>query len=87
MPHQCLSPGRAYAVYIIQDRVYLAFAPQLPVIFDGKSVRFVLNPGNQPERLGRFINRYLYVMLVQYPGPMMVILHHAAYWYMQMQLI
>ena len=52
------------AVNIIQYRMYLSLATELPVIFNRKTVSLILDPGNQPERLRGLINRNLLVMVI-----------------------
>ena len=64
MTHEGLSSGRPDAVNIIQYRMYLALAAELPVILNRKTVGLILDPGNQPERLRGLINRNLLVMII-----------------------
>ena len=78
--HQRLSPGVSDARNVIQHRAHLALAAQAPVVLDGKPVSLILNSGDEPEAFGMPVNGNLHILVIQSPGPVVVILHHAADW-------
>ena len=48
------------------------------MVFDGKTVRLVLDPGDQLKAFGMAVDGDLHILKIQPSGPMAVILHHAA---------
>ena len=58
--------------------MYLSLASQTPVVLDGKPVCLILNPCHKLEALGMAVNGNLNVLIVEAPGPMIVVLYHAA---------
>ncbi len=76
--HQRLSPGWPDALDIIQDRADLSLAPEAPVVFDGKPVGLVLDPGDQLKALAVPVNGDLHILVIKAPGPVIIILDHAA---------
>ena len=64
LTHQCLSPGLSDIRDIIQYRVDLLFAAQGTVVLDGKPMRFILDPGDQPEAFGMPVDGNLLIVKI-----------------------
>ena len=78
IPHQRLPPGRTHAGNAVQHGTYLLLAPQGTVIFNGETVRLILDSGDEFEALAAGIDRDLPVLIVQPPRPVVIVLDHAA---------
>ena len=87
MAHKGLSPGRPNPWNVVQYGFYLPLSPEAPVVFNGKTVGFILNPGDKPEPFGVTVNGNLHIIIVESPGSVVIILHHTADRYGKPQLI
>ena len=85
--HQILSSGRADARYILKDRMYLRFASEASVIFDGKTVGLILQTGDHVKCLSIIRKFHFFIVKIQTSGSVVVILYHAADRNVQMQLV
>ena len=79
MLHEASSSPWSYAGNIIQDRVDLCLTAERSMIFNGKAVRFILDPRQQTECLGMNIDGYLLPTEDQTARTVPVILDHAAH--------
>jgi len=58
--------------------VYLCLASQTSVVLDGEPVCLILDPRHELEALGMAVDGDLNIIIVESPGPVIVILYHAA---------
>ena len=58
--------------------MYLCLAPQTSVVLDGEPVCLILDPRHELEALGMAVDGDLNIIIVESPGPVIVILYHAA---------
>ena len=77
-PHQGFSSGFSDSRDIIQQRMYLFLTSQGTVEFDSKTVCLILDPRHELEALGMAVDGDLNIIIVESPGPVIVILYHAA---------
>ena len=87
MTHKSLSSGRPDTRNVVQYGFYLPLSPEAPVVFNGKTVGFILNPGDKPEPFGVTVNGNLHIIIVESPGSVVIILHHTAHRNGKSQLI
>ena len=71
-------PGITDPRDIIQDRMDLFPAPEGTMVFNGKPMGFILDPGDQTEAFAGCVNRNLHIVEIQASRPMMIILDHTA---------
>jgi len=67
--------------------MYLRFASEASVIFDGKTVGFILQTGDHVKCLSIFRKFHFFIVKIQTSGSVVVILYHAADRNVQMQLV
>ena len=85
--HKCFLTRRSDSRDLIQKRLGLVLGSKRFVILYGESVCLVLNPGYQLKSFGMCIDWQLYIVKIQSPGPVVVVLDHAANRYIKSQSI
>ncbi len=76
--HQCFPSAGPDSRNVIQNRVYLSFTSQRPVVLNGKAVCFILNPGDQFESLAVWSIGISTLLKYSPSCTVIVILYHTA---------
>ena len=77
--HKRFSSGCPDSRYIIQNGFHLALTAQRTMIFNRKTMGLILNAGDQFKSFRTAVNGNLFIVEIQPPGSMVIILHHSAH--------
>ena len=85
--HQSLPSCFPDALDVIQHGMYLGLCAQGSVVFNGKPVSLVLDPGDQMKSLGMRVDGDLFILKLKSSRPVVIVLDHTAHGDVKMKLL